>query len=179
MNEHLEIAMTQGQLVWSRYNAMIVAHAVLIGFLGQAAVSESSGPKTIAVLGCVVGFLLALVWWRITSVGWSLMHAWLWAVPPEEGPDTPVTIYERWTEKFIFRHFQDSIWWCAHGVIAIFMLGYLLLFWNLSHAENVHNYIVISSMGVAVIWFIVLLISSLTNHNIRRKPSKELGKQGR
>ena len=167
MNELREIAFVQGQLVWSRYNAMIVAHAVLIGFLGQAAVSDSSAPNTIVVFGCVIGVLLALIWWRITSVGWSLMHAWLGAVPQEEGIVTPEMIYEKWANRFIFPRFQDSIWWCAHAVIAVFFVGYLLLFWYFAHEQKIQSYIINISIAVAVFWFLWLLQSSLRKLNIR------------
>lgn len=162
MNELREIAYIQAQLIWSRYNAMIVAHSILIGFLA----ASPPGSNAIAILGCIIGLLLALIWWRMTSVGWSFMHALLKRTPQDDTA-TPEKIYDEWTKKFWFPRCQDSIWWGAHAVIAIFFAGYLVLFYHFARNEQLPGNFIIVVIVVFGLWFVGLLVSSLKTHNIR------------
>ena len=57
-------------VVWSRYNAMVVADTVLFGFLTQEHV-----PCLVKIWGSVTGIAVTVCWWLLTSYGWSLLHA--------------------------------------------------------------------------------------------------------
>ncbi|MFV1950857.1 MAG: hypothetical protein ACC630_02695 [Nitrospinota bacterium] len=163
-----ELAKIEAQLVWNRYNAMVVTNAVLIGFLAQLVISENE-TKMIGILGCVFGLIIALIWWRITGVGWSLAHAYLNAIPNDNNSDpTLEKVYENWTRKFLFHHYQDPIWWSAHGVIAMFYVAYLCLFIYLTREQGIQLYCLILIVGVAIVIFLILFISSLTTLNIRK-----------
>ena len=173
MDNSREFTFYEGQLIWSRFNAMVVAHAVLIGFISQAALSDAGAEvyditsKMVVVVGCVAGAQLALVWWRITSVGWSLQHAWLNKVKSDKNDVAPKEVYEKWTKRFLFSSYQDPIWWCAHAVIAIFFFAYLSLFLYFSNEANINKYLILAIFVAAIVLFALLLFSSLTTLNIR------------
>jgi hypothetical protein len=81
----------EADLVWTRYYSLIVAHAILLGFVGQLISSSSASPGNtasaqvgkpggtlwLALGGCIFGMLVTVLWSLITSYGWSLSHAWL------------------------------------------------------------------------------------------------------
>ena len=50
MDNSREFTFYEGQLIWSRFNAMVVAHAVLIGFISQAALSDALAGRTSIVI---------------------------------------------------------------------------------------------------------------------------------
>lgn len=166
-----DLAYIQAQLIWSRYNAMIVANAVLIGFIGQLALSSDRKPITPIV--CGLGLFLTLIWWRITSVGWSLMHAWLEAIPKDNDDkiaDTvklPEKVYKDWVKgKFWLNNeslCQDSIWWCAHGVIALFYLAYFGFYIYFTYKSDIVYFLILPTFLL-----IILLISSIKTFNIHK-----------
>ena len=51
-------------VIWSRYNAMVVADTVLIGFLGA-----SKDEQQLLIPGAIAGLVLTAFWWLLTSYG--------------------------------------------------------------------------------------------------------------
>lgn len=139
-------------IVWSRYNAMVVADTVLLGFLG------SSNEEMLFVPGAIAGIGITVFWWLLTSYGWSLLHA-----------EQPVTDrYVAWRSEFFLGACQDPIWWFAHAVIWLFYFAYagLLLFYlNRANAACALTGAVVT---VVLSVFLLLLWYTLTRLRIRR-----------
>ena len=72
MEPRTDVGHPGAELVWSRYNAMIVASTVGLGFLGQLASSQSDVKSYLAVAASLLGAAVCVLWWLITSYGWSL-----------------------------------------------------------------------------------------------------------
>lgn len=139
-------------LVWSRYNAMVVAATVLLGFIAQDEV-----PCLLKIYGAVMGVVATVLWWLLTSFGWSLLHA--------EGVKQS---YTDWRSKFLLGKLQDPIWWSAHFMIWLFYLAYakLLLFYL---REQDPSSALTRPLGAAMFAvFIALLAYTLWKLNIRK-----------
>lgn len=140
-------------VVWSRYNAMVVADTVLFGFLTQEHV-----PCLVKIWGSVTGIAVTVCWWLLTSYGWSLLHA-----------EKAVTKkYKDWRGKSLLGKSQDPIWWCAHAVIWIFYSAYgaLLLFYLNEKDPSSRT---TCAVGAAVfVVFVALFAHTLFNLDIRR-----------
>lgn len=102
----------EANLVWSRYNAMVVAATVGVGLLGQ--VVDKPELAVLGLAGSVFGVVGTIFWWLITSFGWSLSHVLL--------PTDTDYFWWRWKYRGIP---QDPIWLCAHGVIWLYYWGYV------------------------------------------------------
>jgi hypothetical protein len=71
--------------------------------------------------------VLSLLWWAMTSLGWSLTHAWWKGIKDTSSQEDVDKIYNKWKEKICKKTFPDLIWWCSHLVIASFLSGYILI----------------------------------------------------
>ena len=65
----------EASLVWSRYGAMVVAATVGVGLLGQIAIGQSDDSHRLGAIISTLAASTTLVWWMLTSYGWSLVHA--------------------------------------------------------------------------------------------------------
>lgn len=135
-------------LVWSRYNAMAVADTVLISFLG------SSNTDPLLIPGAIAGIVVTVLWWLLTSYGWSLLHAE--GVPQK---------YVDWRSKFPFE--QDPIWWSAHAVIWFYYFAYGGLLWFYLD-KKAPTCAVAGTVAAVAIVFVVLLSYTLIKLRIRR-----------
>ena len=66
-----DFAGRESQLVWNRYNCMVIANSILLGFIGQLT-AKKDGSGLLESIACSVGLVIALLWLFITSYGWSL-----------------------------------------------------------------------------------------------------------
>lgn len=120
----LAFASHEADLIWSRYNAMVVADTIFIAAI--AAITTNTG---LAFAGSCVGIILTAIWWILTSAGWALSHAMLDAIGQgDTGTNkTPVRVYQDWRSRVWPRCYADPIWWLAHAVIGMFYLVYAAL----------------------------------------------------
>ena len=116
-NDLLDSANHEADLVWSRYNAMVVADTIFI-----AAIAAITQNTCLAFAGSCVGILLTAIWWILTSAGWALSHAMLNAAG--ENPTTSVRVYHDWCNRVWRDCYADPIWWLAHMVIGLFYFVY-------------------------------------------------------
>lgn len=65
-NAHMAQVNSERQAIWQRYNVMLIANAVIFGFL-------SGGTRTIVevVFGATFGMFLCSAWWVISASGWK------------------------------------------------------------------------------------------------------------
>lgn len=115
-NELVGFASHEAELIWSRYNAMVVADTIFI-----AAIAAIAKDKSWAFGGACAGILLTAIWWLLTSAGWSLSHAMIYAIDGQ--PQGPIRVYQQWRNR-VWRYYADPIWWLAHAVIGLFYVVY-------------------------------------------------------
>ncbi len=119
--ELVDFATKDSQLIWNRYGCMVVANSILLGFIGQLATKKyNSG--WFGLCGCLIGLLIALLWLFITSYGWSLSWYTL-----KKSESDELKVYEEWKKEKWDNLPKDPIWLCAHLVILLFCLAYVLL----------------------------------------------------
>ena len=119
----LDFAGHEADIIWSRYNAMVVADTIFIAAI--AAITENT---CLAFAGSCVGIILTAIWWIVTSAGWSLSHAMLHAIGNEgKAAGTPLGVYQAWCSRVWPGCYADPIWWLAHAVIGLFYLVYAAL----------------------------------------------------
>ena len=112
----LDFAGHEADIIWSRYNAMVVADTIFIAAI--AAITENT---CLAFAGSCVGIILTAIWWIVTSAGWSLSHAMLHAIGNEgKAAGTPLGVYQAWCSRVWPGCYADPIWWLAHAVIGLF-----------------------------------------------------------
>ena len=118
---------TEAQLVWNRFNAMMVAHSIILGALGTK-IGDATN-QIYVLIGSCIGILLTYLWWALTSLGWSLQQAWIKSTNSSTSdPNTALQVYDSWKKQrlhHMWRH--DTIWWCAHAVIWVFLFIYLAI----------------------------------------------------
>lgn len=113
------------QLVWARYNAMVVANSIILGFIGVSfiAVAQNFAPKELTFGLAFGGGLLDYLWLFMTSLGWSLSKRFL------QNTSGPIKdIYEKWYKEPWHQFLGcGAIWWCTHAIILLFLTGYIAL----------------------------------------------------
>ena len=122
----IKCADNEKNLVWTRFNALLVANAVWLSFVTLWAVSSNGKSSITPIQGLIwssAGLVLAYVWWLLTSYGWSLLHAYLDEIPNQ----IEHAVYKRWRSRVWKNRVQDPIWWCTHIVIILFYWSYVLL----------------------------------------------------
>ena len=129
----MDIDNQERDLVWSRYNALVVAATVSLGFLAQLDAANALLGFAISVLS----LLVTLAWLLITSYGWNLLHELMEPVKTDktdktdntepDKPDVYLERYKAWLDRHWGNRSQDPIWWYSHAVIALFYVGFLLL----------------------------------------------------
>ncbi len=122
-NAHTAIINSERQAIWQRYNVLLLANAVIFGFLSGA------GRTTTEVLfGMSFGLSFCAVWWIITREGWRLLTTrrdkaaqFIWpALDREANPFEIGIVYERGL-------MGGRIYQMAVTVIALFVVGYVFL----------------------------------------------------
>ncbi|MCE7925626.1 MAG: hypothetical protein DYG98_21450 [Haliscomenobacteraceae bacterium CHB4] len=70
----------EGELIWSKYNAMLVANSIVMGILGFAISSSNvSVPKYYMIGLCVVGIVLCLAWYQLMKRGYDTLIYWVFS----------------------------------------------------------------------------------------------------
>jgi hypothetical protein len=62
------------QVTWSRFNAMVVCHGVLLAGMGALLTNQEFSLLVIAL--CSVGFLLSVVWWISVTLCHDALDYW-------------------------------------------------------------------------------------------------------
>ena len=120
-----DFAEREAQLVWSRYNCMVIANSILLGFIGQSTVQRDT-KSLLGMIACLIGLVIALLWLFTTSYGWSLSSFWFRASKgDDDGKSDIYKVYEDWLNKVWAGKSQDPLWWFAHAVIIVFCIAYL------------------------------------------------------
>jgi len=88
----------EGNLVWARYELMLVAHTIILTATGLAS-STPAPAKTVALMGLpLVGLVLCLVWWLVNDIGFRYFFYWLFSARElEESYLYPVKTVSRGT----------------------------------------------------------------------------------
>jgi len=157
-----DIANFNGNLVWTRYEAFLVANSIVLGFIGQLVSDGAAESPVVRLVACVFGLLLTALWWWITSAGWSLMHSWLSVMPDDELP--PENGYKNWKDKCRVQGNQDPIWWAAHLVIWIFYVAYVLLLFRFANDQPLC--VIIALLAACAALFILLLWASMSKFSL-------------
>ena len=161
------IANNQLQLVWQRYNVMIVVHAILMGFIGQLAWSwKDKTDLVLGISGCLIGLILVILWLIMTSAGWSISHAYVNA-----SINQFTEIYSKWKDNTIKIRGKDLIWWSAHAVIMVFYFAYLALgfYFGFKLAFGIKSLIAISIVplfmfiGIFIFCSMIFTLDDLNN----------------
>ena len=69
-NACISVVNSERSAVWQRYNTMLIANSIIIGFL----VKHELGQALYVVAGCAFGLLLCVLWWLITEDGWRFFN---------------------------------------------------------------------------------------------------------
>jgi len=71
----------EGELIWSRFNSMLVANSVLVAIIGFSYLSTvplASSP--VVTFGApLAGLVVTVAWWRLTDIGNGHLENWLQA----------------------------------------------------------------------------------------------------
>ncbi len=159
----------EANLIWNRYNAMIVANSISMAVLTGALSNDISNRGGFLI--SFMGVIIVSLWWLITSFGWHLLHTHLGL----NGSDSKT--YHKWRKQFSIVKKQDPIWWCAHLLIAVFYLahcGFALHFLNESYLAN--GYVMFAG-GIFLVSF--FLLGYYTLYILDLKDAEEKGKMWR
>jgi hypothetical protein len=125
----LDFAKDEAQLVWRRYNNMLVANSILLGFIGQLILRGDITQKIIPAGACILGLVITLCWLFLTSYGWSLSHRWL--LSAEDDCKKVAGVYKDWVKKYgeNFRRIQCGVLhiWSSLSLVLL-MLVFCILF---------------------------------------------------
>lgn len=134
----------EGELIWSKYNAMLVANSIVMGILGFAISSNNvSVPKYYMIGLGVVGIVLCLAWYQLMKRGYDTLIYWVFSALEIEATHLTPTleIFQR-GRKF------------SAGEKVEFLIGDK----KLEHqASKTHQLFRVSTMGNLVIGIFVLL----------------------
>ncbi|MDP3735162.1 MAG: hypothetical protein Q8R39_01910 [bacterium] len=120
---HTALINSERQAIWQRYNVMLIANAVIFGFL-------AGGVRTAMEVGFGMSFglLLCAIWWVITREGWVLIgmqtdraDQFVWtALDRDANPFRIALAYESGVRG-------GRIYNMAKMVIYLFATGYLFI----------------------------------------------------
>src|SRR6266404_4446714 len=66
---HVAFMHTEATLIWMRFNVMLLANAVFLGFL-----TRNERPSALlTIVACVFGIALCIAWAILTYVGWKYL----------------------------------------------------------------------------------------------------------
>lgn len=124
----LTVLEAEGDRIWSRFNAMLVANSVVGVLLGALGARAASGWIEFLLVGlaAAVGLRLCRLWWLINARGWERYDFYhrqgRQVVLP--GATNPLEIYFEWRESVDARRL-GSTRAAAKAVIRVFALAYL------------------------------------------------------
>lgn len=119
-NAHTAIINSERQAIWQRYNVMLIANAIVLGFI-----AGGTRTKEEIIAGAFFGFMLCVGWWVITASGWGLLamrieralHFQWQGFDPSINPFGISIVYGRGS-------IGGMIYYVALTVIVLFMFGY-------------------------------------------------------
>lgn len=126
----LSMITSDGQLVWSRYNAMLAANTFIGALLGILLTKQGWTwvDGLLSSLTSVFGLALSLQWRGLTMRGWQLQHYWVQYAEAFKfwpGFENPLEPYVRWARDHnTGEGVHDWIARYAHGAIRIFIIGF-------------------------------------------------------
>ena len=132
----LAMANTDTQLVWARYNAMLVAESILLAFVGLSLQAQHGKPSWLSLGAVIAAVILAWLWWLLTIAGWNASH-WWYSMAGRPTPPSPTEGFSEW-KALLFRQRLagttkgDTIRHVALSIILLFLCGLgLLVAWHL------------------------------------------------
>lgn len=129
----LNLKASEGEIQWSRYNAMLVVNTLIIGFIGLSYKEDLTFSwliKSLLVFVPILGILLCRIWYQMTDRGFMWTKYWMLKAneieneiksntnPIQEGKEILEIIGEGITKK------------SSLLIIKIFTLVYLLILIN-------------------------------------------------
>jgi hypothetical protein len=123
-NTIVSVANVEAQVVWQRYNAILIANSVIL-YAVNSAVMEPH-PKTKAWLDAI-GLLLCVCWGMLTWEGWRFWNTYSTMAARFRWPklDTDVNVFEVMYDRFENRGRIIQV--AAFAIIFLFCMIYLLL----------------------------------------------------
>ena len=125
----------EGTQIWSRFNAMLVAHSILLAINGQLLLDPANRYYVLAIALAAVGFLMSLLWLVITMRGFAYHDAFVTAAKQQEARLSTSFLrdvqlhYSSWL-SYIGWLRTRIVTCCMIGVFALLYLGlaiYLLV----------------------------------------------------
>jgi hypothetical protein len=117
-------ANVEAQVVWQRYNSILIANSVILYAVNSTAME--SHPRLKALLG-VIGLLLCVLWGVLTWEGWHFWNTYSTMAARFRWPkiDDQVNVYEVMFDRFEQRGPRVAI--AAFFIILLFIAIYLAL----------------------------------------------------
>lgn len=113
-NAHLSVLNSERHVIWLRYQSMLLANSIILGFVAQGQRGR--------VVGSIIGLLLCFAWLVISVSGWRLTFrlndaASGFAWQSLGASANPLETYREY-------RLHDWIFWGAIGVIVLFMVAH-------------------------------------------------------
>lgn len=134
-NAHVALVNSERQVIWQRYNVMILANTVVVSYVAQ---SDTQSLETLFASG--FGLLLCGLWWFMTVAGWNVFNMysdkakrfyWLDGINRTEVIMNPFIVHDEDAKKWPFTHRKTQrkfkggpIYIYAILVIMLFILWY-------------------------------------------------------
>ena len=104
-----QAAMKEAEIVWSRFSSMVVANTVLAGFASNLIGKPCHKPLVIAI--SVLGAILNLCWFLITSYGFSLSREWWNAtLKVKKKSNSKEAVESKYEPQKLFMNWQENLW---------------------------------------------------------------------
>ena len=109
----------EGNVTWTRYNVMLVANSIILSGVALLISREHLLLPSVSLVG---GFILCLLWYRLTTIGFGMVgHYFRWTCERENQLPEQDRIFNKagavsWGNWDVFK--------CAKAVIWVFMAIY-------------------------------------------------------
>lgn len=132
VNAQFSIVNSERQVIWLRYNSMLIANSVAFGFLNNI----SSHSSFEILFGCSFGIVLCIFWELLTRDGWKFYELYcdcaqkiVWPkidkmANPMQYQNSEFQKVSEGKNKF---YSGDRIKWFAIQIIHLFILGYFVV----------------------------------------------------
>jgi hypothetical protein len=95
----VDLIISEGEMLWSKFNALLVIHTILLVVSFAVLTSDKEMPWAARLLGTVVlpivGVCLGIVWWLFMERSWNRYDYWIHAARELEGFMRGITVLSK------------------------------------------------------------------------------------